>query len=245
MAIAPRTTTITVRWRPTPKVYNFNIALLASLEDQKRLRAFKVGDDTTHGLVSDDIELAITPRSISVAYSDGFPEDSALVSIFSETLEVLKPRVTQFHAGFQHLVEMVGFTSYDQARSTGASRIFGALTDDLSLTDSATLIDGSLRNSSSTFTAEFGIVDKTEAAERLSHMKSRSGGDDEPDFSHVSWEDQSLPDIALYVDSHWHDHEEVPVDLTGRWLFDRLRKLRVDSDGLAEKLFNRVAQGEL
>src|ERR1035438_2449325 len=143
-SVTPLTTTITVRWRPTPRVYDARLSLLTAFEDQKRLRAFSVDGDMVHALVADDAELAMTPQSISIAFSSGVPEGAVLVPILDQTLEMLKPRITRYYGRFQHLIGLESFSSYDRARSAVASKLFGALSKDLSLTDSAVLIDGSL-----------------------------------------------------------------------------------------------------
>lgn len=241
-AVTPWTSTITVRWRPTPKIYDCRISLLTLLEDQKRLQAFKVDDDTTHAFVSDEAELTLTPRSISLAFSNGFPDGVIPISILDQVLEMLKPRVTRYYGHFQYLIGLDGFSDYGQARAIVASKIFGFLGKDISLLDTAILLDGELDGSDPTFTAEFGIVDKAEAAERLSNTSGRVAAADEPDFSHIFWEEErSLPEIALYVSSRWHDHEEIPADLTGHWLFDRFERYRIDAGRLATKLYDHAA----
>ncbi len=242
--MAPLTTVVSVWWRPTPKVYDCRISLLTFLEDRKLLEAFRVTDDVAHAMIADTAELSLTPRSISIGMSDGLIDSGVLGPIFEQVIEALHPRVTRVYGQFQHLIGLAESSNYDQARSRALKGIFDHLADDLSLVDGAILIDGSLGDPEATFVAEFGVVDKGEAAQRLPHTGGRIFSADEPEFSHIEWEDQALPEIGLYVDSRWHDHEEIPADINAEWLVKQAQRYRERANRLSSILFERTVFGQ-
>jgi len=243
--ITPQTTIVTVRWRPTPKVYDFRISLLTFLEERKLLQAFQVKDDISRAMISDTAEIALTPRGISIGMHSGIIESGILLPIFDQLLQTLRPRVTRINAQFQHLVNLTGFESYDQARSVALAGVFGSLAEDLSLIDSAVLVDGALGTPEATFKAEFGVVEKAEAAERLRHAgDDRISSADEPNFSHIEWEDRELPEIGLYIDSRWHDHQEIPSELNEEWFIERVELYKTRANKLAAMLFERTVFGQ-
>lgn len=242
--LTPWTTTASIRWRPTPKAYDCRTSLLTTLEDQKRLRAFHIQDTTAHAILDGDIELMVGIDQFSVAFADSFPERASLLSILDLVIESVKPRVSLYSARFQHLSEIAGESDYASARQAAIERIFGSLALDLRITDTAILIDGSSLVESAVYQAEFGIVRKAEATARLTQGMSRLGFENEPDFSHIDWSKKDIPDVALYVDSRWHQHQAAPLSITGEWLYSRLEEYRAEADQLTERLLRQNSSSQ-
>lgn len=205
--VTPRTAAITLHWRPTPRVYDARAALLTLLEEQKRLRAFRVQDEDARALIDDDLEVVIAVRHFSVASAAGFPEGAVIKSLFDSVLDIVKPRISSVTARFQHLCTLPAASGFTQAKIDVARAVLGPLAPELNLADFAILCDGTRSEKFASYRAEFGVVDTPEAVHRLTQSIGQLNSDDEPDFSHIAWDEKNLPEVALYIDSRWRNEQ--------------------------------------
>jgi hypothetical protein len=242
-ATSPWTATVTVRWRPTPRAYDARTSLLLSLEEQKRLRAFQLRDDVAHAMLDDDVELAMGISYLSVAFANGVLEGAVLPVLFDSVLDAMKPRISTLNARFQYLCLLPEVSDFEQARKSAAEAVLHSLAAPLKITDFSILMDG-VSTDKTEYVAEFGIVNKSEAAARLTQVMGRLNYPDEPDFSHIKWTDRNLPETALYVDSYWKNSEALP-STTSKGLYSRVTNYNKDADDLVRVLLERVSGAEL
>ncbi|MEV5462188.1 hypothetical protein AB0L17_28450 [Streptomyces cellulosae] len=239
---APRTMTLNVRWRPTPRVYDGRNRLLLLLESQKRLRAFKIDDEIVRAVVAKDVEILLSPAHISIADSTGSGDSETFSSVLEAAKEAIGFRATFVSASFQHIVPFGEDVEYREARLGSAKSLFGGpLVGGFTLTDTATLLDGETEASGTLFKAEFGVVDRDEAVERLTKTFGRLRNSEEPDFSQVEFGEQDLPDVALYVDSNWHRHAKIPLNVDSEWFVDIGREYSREAGGLVRGIFERIS----
>ncbi|MEV7340503.1 hypothetical protein [Streptomyces sp. NPDC093544] len=239
---APWTMILDVRWRPTPRVYDGRTRLLLLLESQKRLRAFKIDDEIVRAVVGKDVEILLSPTHISIADSTGSGDSEAFNAVLDAAKEAVDFRATSVSASFQHLVPFALRGDYEESRISAAKGLFGrSLVDGFTVTDTATLVDGKTEESGSLFKAEFGIVDREEALERLSKKFGRLRSSEQPDFSHVKFDEREISDAALYVDSTWHRHSKIPQNAGSEWFVNLGREYSQEAGRLVSGVFRRVS----
>lgn len=235
----PWTATVTLHWRPTPRAYEARTSLLSSLEDQKRLRAFHVQDEVGHALLEDDAELGIGVTYFSVAFANDLPEGAGLPSLIDSVLDVVKPRISSVTARFQHLCPLPAASDFETAKANAARATLGALTSSLNITDTAILFDG-LADAGVSYQAEFGIVNESEAATRLTQTMGRIESREEPTFTHVEWVKRGLPSIGLYVESRWRNTSALSSTTTEA-LYTQAKICREEANKLVDVLLEQVS----
>ncbi|MGW2397521.1 hypothetical protein ACWCYY_13310 [Kitasatospora sp. NPDC001664] len=237
---APRTATLMVRWRPTAQVYEGRSRLLVALEKQGKLRAFKTEDDITRAIIQDEIEILLSPRHLAISDASGLEDPTSASFILESLSSVIDVRPNFFGSRFQHLIPLGDESAYDEARKSFCLAVFGDLADRFGISDTSTLIDGSTDSGRNIFQAEFGIVNRDEAAERLALEVGRLRTVEEPDFSHIDWGERGLPGVALYVSSNWHRHGERPDSIDAASLVEAAQQYREEAGNFARALFDKT-----
>jgi hypothetical protein len=247
--IGPMVCSFSMRWRPTPNVFDGRIKLLQSLEEQKRLRAFKVGHEDAHGMITSEIEFEVAPNHVNIFMLGNLARNSDFIALLETLLREIEPRVTALHVHFKHLLKISNQTDYSSARIAAIQNVFSSPVKELGFSDSAILVDGAVPGKSLSYVAEFGIVDKDEAWARLSNLtKGQMPAEDESRFTAVRLLENlsrpSLPEIGLFIDSGWNSEQKIPRSLTAAWCDDHLQNTCIEAASLANKLLAVVSRSE-
>jgi hypothetical protein len=237
---------VMVRWRPTLNVFDGRIKLLQVLDAQKRLRAFKVGAEDARGMTSNEVEFEITPNRISIAAPGNLLQNDDFAALLEATLDEIKPRITHLHVRLQHLQEIVNQKDYSLARKTAVRSVFSPAIHSLGLTDTAVLVDGTIPGRSLSYSAEFGIVNDSEARERLTDSslgRLPEGEDGSLGSARLAEKLGVLPQIGLYIDSHWDVEHKIPNELSTSWLIKRLETVFDSAASFARQILAITSEG--
>jgi hypothetical protein len=237
---------VTIRWRPTLNVFDGRIKLLQVLDGQKRLRAFKVDAEDARGMTSNGIEFAITPNRISIAAPGNLLENDDFAALLEATLDEVKPRVTHLHVRLQHLQEIVNQRDYSLARKTAVRNVFSPAIHSLGLTDTAVLVDGSIPGRSLRYSAEFGIVDESEARTRLTDLSlGRLPESEDGSLGSAGLAEKLgvLPQVGLYIDSHWDVEQKIPNELSTSWLLEHFETVFDSAASFARQVLAITSEG--
>lgn len=238
---------VTVRWRPTLNVFDGRIKLLQVLDGQKRLRAFKVGVEEARGMTSNGIEFVIIPNRISIAAPGNLLQNDDFAALLEATLDEVKPRVTHLHVRLQHLQEIVNQRDYSLARKTAVRSVFNPAIRSLGLTDTAVLVNGSIPGRSLSYSAEFGIVDESEARTRLTDLslgRLPESEDGSLGSERLAEELGVLPQVGLYIDSHWDVEQKIPNELGTSWLLKSLETVFDSAASFARQILAITSKGD-
>jgi hypothetical protein len=238
-----RATIVTLRWRPTPSVFDGRISLLKALEEQKRLRAFNVGSDNARAVIEDGIELLIRPNNMSIAYPNNSGQVNRIAPLLDVIFEAFNPRVTGISAKFRHLLPWAYAGDYDNARRVAAGRQLGALADKFGVTDMAVLFEGLLPNKALSYMAEYGIVDRAEAITRVTSNIGRLQSSEDADLGGVNWTGKigKVSEISLYVESIWSFTGKIPSQVTMDWCMEFRDEATTEAGNFADRLLALVS----
>jgi hypothetical protein len=237
---------VTVRWRPTLNVFDGRIKLLQVLDGQKRLHAFKVGAEDARGMTSSEIEFAIIPNRISIAAPGSLLQNDDFAALLEATLDEVKPRVTHLHVRLQYLQEIVNQRDYSAARKTALRSVFSPAMHRLDLTDTAVLVNGSIPGRSLSYSAEFGIVNDSEARARLTDPslgQLPQSEDGSLGSARLADKLEVLPQIGLYIDSHWDVEDKIPNELSTSWIIKRLEAVFDSAASFARQILAITSGG--
>jgi len=184
------------------RFYEERIGILRHFDDAQALRAFKVGENTI------DAQLFGGECRISVSQSGATLQllsPEADLQRGSEALAAVVaalslPAIRSLTVALQY-VEPIDL-AFREAIDRGHERLFGiSLSTKLRLGDWAVLQDLHLGDQEERDGAvEFGIVQATEAPQRLARIQGRAQGE------HLSpgvWSQATFPPVALFADSFW------------------------------------------
>lgn len=210
-----------VEWPPSLRFFERRSDLLAQLESQDLVSAFRwsenlIGVRLGRGEVLEVSSLGAMLITIGPEARQDKARDALRLAI--ETLEPTDLRLTL--ALFQFMLPVD--REYAAARRQSARQLVTPLLPHASLVDWSLLVDGRSRLSNAPFQVEFGVIDEREAPDRLSRQVGRLHGRELAPFPEDFFEDHEYSECALFFDWRWLPNRQftpaaVDPDLFAFW----------------------------
>lgn len=199
---------VVANWRPHLDFFDRKLKIVRYLEKDGLVRGFRVEENEIGVLLdAEQHELVVGPRGMRLIVQSPRVNYESINAAALVALQVLDPPAFTSLSGSTNLVAEMKM-SYEDARRTSASALFGPWSNEIGITDHATLIDGISSNGKATFQCEFGVVARDEVPRRLSRRAGRLAN--EPGRAGPPegyWNSYDIPETALFVGTTWAARE--------------------------------------
>jgi len=213
--------TVALAWPPSLRFFERRSDLLAQLESQDLVSAFRWSENVIGARLGrgEVLEVSSLGAMLITIGPDARPDkarDGLKLAI--ETVEPTDLRLTQ--ALFQFMLPVD--REYALARRQSARQLITPLLPQASPEDWSLLVDGRSRLSNAPFQVEFGVIDEREAPDRLSRRVGRMHAHELAPFPEDFFEDHEYPECALFFDWRWFPNRQfaptaVDPDLFAFW----------------------------
>ena len=239
--VDPWSETLSASWRPELCFYERRTELLRALDDLQRLRAFKVREDSVRGLLGPKVEVILSAGGLEVVtQGPDPPTDDARVAL-DLAFEIIAPRrLVAATVLLQFIVPLD--QDYETVKARAARDAAVTLIPGLPLTDFSFLADGYEEHCGATWQVEMGIIDRSEAIDRVMRARSRIQAPGGPSGLRPPTE-EAFPDVAFFSDwywsQRWRDAPEAPlVEVRDLWATARADSMRYVEDAQLARLGN-------
>lgn len=195
----PWTQELSLEWPPEVRFLEARVELLRLLEDQKRLKSFKVDETEISARLTDFAEMTVSVTGADLRILSPLHDAELPMAALRTVLETIRPAsIRGCTERFSHVVPLAGdYRELCRSAGVGLYPWWPA-----TLTDWALLVDGVAQRPDTTYQCEFGIVSDDEIADRLNRKAGRMGGRMSSAVI-TQLERITLPDVALFADSTW------------------------------------------
>ena len=203
----PVTQSFRLRWRPVVRYYEYRIPILRQLEEDGRLEAFRVSEDSAEAALPNWRWLSIIPSGLTLNILGEGDDTSEVWANVRAVCEVMAPlHFSHARVSYQHVAPLP--MPFEEAVSRGHARLYRDLrTTEVALDDWALLSNLSLAGPPAAIgQIEFGIVQPHELQGRLMRQVGRG-----PGMLHLGqrdWPLEGFKDVSLYADSDLTSHAD-------------------------------------
>jgi hypothetical protein len=183
------------------------VELLRLLEDDGRLKSFKIDETEVTARLSDYSQMTIAVDRLELRIFSPLQSMDAALAAAKSAVEIIGPTtVRMVSADLAHVVEIPG--DYSELRQSSGGRLYPWWP--ARITDWALLVDGVSKNGQTQYKCEFGLVADTEIPDRLTRAAGRMQGPS-TNATSLHLDRTRLPKVALFSDSSWQRVQRAPI----------------------------------